>query len=281
MPSIFGYMMKKQAFLIHVLSAALLFMFSCDSLPEASSIPESGIALSRIIADDTLSFENANAIKDTTIYLPLIVEVADPELLQHAPVVSLYEKFGFQVVSSDTLKVFDPSTNQYSGTVDFRVSTGINAEAELVASATMPSGNPTNFLRKSFYVKGFSLDPPVVVQIISPDTVRLPSSGSISFSIVAEVTHPENRSFIKTVTVELNSASTGSLGIFQLFDDGSLSSIPEGGTSGDTIANDGFFTRIFVLSASNNPDFVTLIVKALDTVDQESNTLTKTLIITR
>ncbi len=281
MPSIFRYMMKKQAFLTHVLSVGLLFLFSCDTLPEANTIHESGIALSRIIADDTLSFANANAIKDTSIFFPVTVEIADPDLLQHAPVISLYEKFGFQLVSSDTLKTFDPGTNQYSGTIDFLVSTGINAEAELVASATMPSGNPTNFLRKSFFIKGFSIEPAEVVQIIAPDTVRLPTSGSVSFSIAAEVTHPESRSFIKTVTVTLNSASTGSLGTFQLFDDGSLTSIPEGGTSGDTVSNDGLFTRVFVLSAENNPDTVTLEVKALDTTDQESNIVTKTLIITR
>lgn len=274
-------MMKKQALLTHVLSVSLLFLFSCDTLPETNTIPESGIALRRIIADDTLSFANANAIKDTSIFFPVAVEVSDPELLQHPPVVSLYEKFGFQSVSSDTLKAFDPVTNQYSGTIDFLVSTGINAEAELVATATMPSGNPTNFLRKSFFIRGFSIEPAQVVQIIAPDTVRLPLSGSISFSIVAEVTHPTSRAFIKTVILTLNSASTGSLGSFQLFDDGSLTSIPEGRTSGDAISNDGLYTRVFVLSAENNPDTITLAVKALDTTDQESNTVTKTLIITR
>ncbi|TNE69900.1 hypothetical protein EP331_13575 [bacterium] len=256
----------------------LVALASCDSIPETTGFQDSSQILTALqFESDTLSFKQAEVVKDTIVSFSVSVEVSDPDLLGQNPIVSLYEKLGFTVVASDTLIQTNPSLPVYSGSVQFITNTGVSTDAVIIATAKTSAGNPTNFIRRSLPIVGFSIPPATVVQIIAPDTVKIPLSGNVTFLIGAEVTHPDAQRFIKKVLLELISETTGSLGTFNLYDDGSITTTPEGTFSGDQTANDTIYSTAFTISSANNPDVISIVIKAVDTANNESNTLTQTL----
>lgn len=267
--------------ILFISGALLLFLSgaSCDSLPGTTDINSKTIVLKDFrILPDTVSFVNANVIKDTTITIQVSIKTDGSNDLSENPIVHFYEKKSSKLVISDTLRLTNSATNEYSSDFKLSMSTGISTVADLVVTALNENGNPTNFLRKDLVFKGFQIQKAIVNQIFAPDTVKIPATGSSTFLLSAEVVHPDKQQFISKVFVQIKDKNNEEIGIFRLYDDGSMQTVENGATSGDTSANDTIFTRAFTVTSTNQADILSLTFYAVDVSNQESNRVSSTLV---
>ena len=251
----------------------------CDSLPGSTELPDSSTQLGNLTINPSIvSFSNANGVKDTTVSVTVSVSSTTNEISNQSLLLSFYDKSDPFIVLSDTLKLTDAQLNTYSTTFSFDTNTGFSGDTEVIITGVTNAGNSTNTLRRAVPIQGFSIDPAVLVRVIHQDTVQIPSAGSVTFFLSAEVTHPDKSSFINRVLVDIKDKNNAEIGTFRLYDDGSVTTIDGGGTSGDPIANDSLFTRAFTLNASNQADELTLTFYAIDVSNQESNRITSKLV---
>lgn len=257
----------------------LLVANSCDSLPGTTDISSKTILLKEFrIFPDTVSFVNANVVKDTIITLQVSVKADDSNDLLENPIVHFYEKGKANLITFDTLNLTNSTTNEYTTDIKLLMSTGTSTFADVVITALDKNRNPTNFLRRDLVFKGFQIQKANITVIFVPDTVRIPSSGSSTFYLAAKVVHPEKQQFISKVFVQIKDKNNEEIGVFRLYDDGSAKIVENGSPSGDTMANDTIFTRAFTVSSSNQADILSLRFYAVDVSNQESDSITGTLV---
>lgn len=275
-------MMLKRFYFFTLLIGVCTLITSCDSLPGTPELPSKTITLKDFrINPDTVSFRNASGVKDTIVTLRVSVKSDELDDLASPPVVHMYEKNDAFLVTSDTLELVDSLTFEYATDLQFGMSTGISTKAEFLVTAFAKTGNATNFIRKDLVIQGFSIQAPILDEVTVPDTVRIPATGTQSFSLIAKVRHPDNQNFIKNVIVGIVDQNSESLGTFNLYDDGNTQQVEGGGTSGDATARDSLFTRRFTINPSNQPDVLRLTFYAVDVSNQESNRIQVTLVFAR
>lgn len=279
--SIFGTMKLTFSTLL-LLFSIFAVLQQCDSLPGSSDLPEITQPIRSFTVNPAIfDFTSVQSVKDTTIRMAFEVHIAQQNALAEPPIVHLYDKGSFTAITSVSLSNFDVATLTYSGEMTLIVNTGVSSSAILVATGMTPSNNSSNFIRKELQIKGLLLSPPVIESTINPDTVFLPTSGSINFLLGAKVTHSAGQQFISRVLVNLRDQNNQNLGDFLLFDDGSRVSLDGGTFSGDLIAADSIFSRSFSLNSGNQPDIIQLRYRAFDVSEQESNSVLTTLVISR
>jgi hypothetical protein len=267
---------------LFITALSLISLNSCDDLSQPSGIPEKTITLINLTTNpDTLSFKNASTIRDTVVSVEVQVLVEDKADFLSNPTVNMYETGEFQLIQAIELTNWNESDKTYSGTFNFQVSTGISLSTDLVATALTVNGTASNFLRKRFIINGLRLAKAIIENPINPDTVFIPTSGSINFLLGVQVTHPDGQRFINQVSVNLTDKDNENLGDFILYNDGSSVLLENNLRSGDVSAEDKIFSRSFTINSSNQPDIITLTYKAIDASNQVSDSITSTLVISQ
>ena len=107
--------------------------------------------------------------------------------------------------------------------------------------------------------------PPVLSNLSAPDTVTLPSSGSIAIPLSVTAADSNGLSDIREVFFRSLDSSDPTSKVF-LFDDGST-------VSGDLVAGDGIYSRIISLSSTNERKTYRFAFQAIDTPGDTSATV--------
>jgi len=139
----------------------------------------------------------------------------------------------------------------------------------------------SNTARTTLRYRGFQLGVPEIRSTTNPDTVRIPADGAqpSGFRLQALATHSTDQQLLDRVLVDIRDQNNNFLpgSPFRLYDDGSQSELQGGTTSGDLIAGDSTFTRLFQINSGNNPDVYTLFYHAVDNFGTSSDTLQSTM----
>jgi hypothetical protein len=61
----------------------------------------------------------------------------------------------------------------------------------------------SNSAQATIKIRGFAIGVPEILAVNNPDTVRIPSSGTTSFALLAKVIHPNGQSLIDRVLVDI------------------------------------------------------------------------------
>ena len=129
------------------------------------------------------------------------------------------------------------------------------------------------------YVRVFEPgSPPVLVELIIPDSLQRPAAGSPakSLSFVARVSDPDGLQDIERVDFwNANAAGTRIV----MCDDGGLRPCGASESSGDVAAGDGLYTRRVFISSENALGANTLVFEAIDRAGLRSPQLSHTIII--
>jgi hypothetical protein len=122
--------------------------------------------------------------------------------------------------------------------------------------------------------------PPQISSLDAPDTLLLPSQGSVVLMLALQVSDQDGPADIRTVrfTSILPDGKPSSSGPIEMFDDGSR--IDLGGyTSGDDVAGNGMYSRIVQLRSTAATGTYTFSFVAIDRSSDTSNVITHTILV--
>jgi len=126
----------------------------------------------------------------------------------------------------------------FSSTVSFVISSTDVGLLRFEFLLATPSGSESNLVERSLLVTRGVNHPPAFTSVTVPDTVVLPPGDSLLIRMSAAVLDSDGVADVSEVFFySLNSSNPSQK--FQLYDDGSLNSVPP---SGDLVAGDGTFT---------------------------------------
>jgi hypothetical protein len=172
-----------------------------------------------------------------------------------------------------------PGDGRYTGYFTFSMQcriVGDNYKGEFIAKNV--SGLTSSIITQNFSVINSNNHPPLISNlIIMPDSTMYPDTAVFIFKV--SVSDIEGLCDISDVHYDGTNPNGGQLTRQFLFDDGSCCPIPPfNSTSGDSIAGDGIYTRIF----EGNPTLLGYYVyhiKAVDRSDVESNILSDSIYV--
>lgn len=234
------------------LFSVLLLAASCDTVPGLPDAAPSDHRLTGlVVTPDAVTFDPADGVRDTTIAVEVrvsITSVGDPAF----PTVF--------AAGAETPMMRDPA-NEGQAVTTVRIPTATNDLERIDLHVLVVTGDrvASNRVSGSVRITGFAVGSPVIASVLSPDTVRIPTAPS-SFQLRVSMTHPNGRSLIDRVDVDIRNPD-GSLlsgSPFRMFDDGNIPN------SGDQTANDGIYTRAFQITPSNQPAVYTVTYTARD-----------------
>ncbi|MDW8466895.1 MAG: choice-of-anchor X domain-containing protein [Chloroherpetonaceae bacterium] len=134
-------------------------------------------------------------------------------------------------------------------------------------------GQSGGHARQTVRIRDSRASAPTLLSVESPDTVRIPETGTRLIQITARATHPNGVSFIR----EVLATRTDNRNItFQLLDDGDRN-----GLSGDQTAGDGIFTATLQVPSTNSPATRTFEYQAIDRAERRSNIITRSIVFLR
>lgn len=142
--------------------------------------------------------------------------------------------------------------NAYAGSFTIAFDTGLIGDYVIEVYAIDADNLLSNRVLGTLSIQN-DAEPPVIEEIIGPDTIQRPASGTAQEQLVAVVSDPDGISNIANVlfwNVE-SPANT-----FSLFDDGQQ--------GGDEVAGDGRFTVTIVISSTNATGTNTFAFQATD-----------------
>lgn len=231
----------------------LLLAASCDSVPGLPDATPSDHRLTGLlITPDHITFAPSDGVRDTTIAVDVRVDIE-----------SLAGQPGLPTVFVDGLETpmtRDPmQAGRALATVRIPTTTTDLERFDLHVLVVSGGRAASNRVSGSVRITGFAVGNPVIASVLSPDTVRIPTAPS-SFQLRVAMTHPNGRSLIERVDVDIRNPD-GSLlsgSPFRMFDDGNIPN------SGDQTANDGIYTRAFQITPSNQPATYTVTYTARD-----------------
>ncbi len=286
--------MKKSVFVISAVATALLVASGCGDLGEIASSSDqlppfdvSEMSLSPAAIDlDTLQFESNN---QALVTLRARLRLApQPASLPNSPSSqsSPYRvRFFLNAVASDaptpsieltpTPEVRPPNSGAeliYTFTTRFsRAQVGLYTFIAFTES--MMSGRAGQTARQKVTILDSRVSAPQLVSVNSPDTVRIPASGTSLIQITATATHRNGVGFIR----EVLATRTDNRSItFQLLDDGDRN-----GLSGDPLAGDGIFTATLQVPSTNSPAVRTFEYQAIDRNNTRSNVISRRIVFIR
>ena len=129
------------------------------------------------------------------------------------------------------------------------------------------------------YVRAFTPgSPPVLEDVIAPDTLRRPAAGqpNASLLMVAQANDPDGRTDVEKVEFWNISAPASR---FLMCDDGGARACGGSPNSGDALAGDGKFTLRVLISSTNALGVNTLVFQATDRAGLMSETQTRDIVI--
>jgi len=255
-------------------------VYSCgDDMPSSQSDKETYVITQLRVNPERIHFTPSDGVKDSVIVINITgriqVNTQNPspsDLNMELIRASDSQPVAFRTLTLTSSTDFEQALSIPSSTTDFN-------DYRLYLYVSTGDQLSSNSAQATIKVRGFTLGVPVVLTTSNPDTVRIPSSGSSPFALQAKVTHPDGQTLIDRVFVDIrdrqNTLLAGSP--FRLYDDGNMGN----SNSGDTVAADSIFTRVFNIGPSNNPDVYQLFYYALDTQGVSSDTIQTQMVIQR
>lgn len=162
---------------------------------------------------------------------------------------------------------------QYLGTLTVRLSRTSVGDFQVVVTPFDVFGQSGGDARQTIRIRDSRASAPTLLSVDSPDTVRIPETGTRLIQITARATHPNGVTFVREVVAVRtdNRAIT-----FQLLDDGDRN-----GLSGDQVAGDGVFTATLQVPSTNTPATRTFEYQAIDRAERRSNIITRSIVFLR
>ncbi len=149
----------------------------------------------------------------------------------------------------------------------------VGAYIFIAFTESVMSGRVGQTARQKVTILDSRASAPQLVGVNSPDTVRIPASGTLLIQITATATHRNGVGFIR----EVLATRTDNRSItFQLLDDGDRN-----GLSGDLIAGDGTFTATLQVPSTNSPAVRTFEYQAIDRNNTRSNVISRRIVFIR
>lgn len=266
--------------LITAILCISLFVYSCgEDTPSSQNVPEVYIITQLSVIPSQVSFSPADGVKDSVLVINVSgniqVNTANPAssvLNMELVRASDSQTVALRNIEIDAATPFEQSISIPSSTTDFN-------DYRLYLYVSTGDQLSSNSAQATIKVRGFTLGVPEILATSNPDTVRIPSSGTTPFALQAKVTHPDGQALIDRVFVDIRDQQNNLLAgsPFRLFDDGNTGN----SNSGDAVAADSIFTRVFNIGSSNNPDVYQLFYYALDTQGASSDTVQTKMVIQR
>ncbi len=275
-------------------TAILLFAatLSCEKLDPVSPNAELPFQITSLeINPFLIQFEPENGVRDTTIIFEITAGVKSlgnesiPVFLCRNGTFNYIftRKSDQHVISQGTLDLvtLEPSPfandqEHFFKQLQLQAKTFDFNDYKLQVFAQRELTPASNTASATLKLRGFAVDPPQIISVSNPDTLRIPDTGTQLFSISAKVVHPFDRSLINQVFLDIldesNTRLSGSP--FEMFDDGNPN-------SGDLAAGDSIYTRQFQINASNNPAVYSLLFFARDNLGASSDTVKSKMVFIR
>lgn len=267
-------------------STALLVLFtaSCSDLPVREETGELLRIESLTVNPQQVEFTPADGAVDTTVVhtVNLTTRALSDNLAGKNISVSylLRDAASGAVLTEGAIPVQNP-VGAITTSFTFIVRTFDVSDVDVQIYVTEGSNLVSNTARTTLRYRGFQLGLPEILSITNPDTVRIPADGAppAGFRLQAMTTHTTDQQLLDRVLVDIRDQNNNFLpgSPFQLYDDGSQNELQGGTTSGDLVAGDSTFTRLFQINSGNNPDVYTLFYHAVDNFGTSSDTLQSTM----
>lgn len=162
---------------------------------------------------------------------------------------------------------------QYAGDLTVRLTRARVGTFTVVATPFDVFGQSGGDARQTIRISDSRASAPTLQSVDSPDTVRIPETGTRLIQITARATHPNGATFIREVlATRVDNRSI----TFQLLDDGDRN-----GLSGDQTAGDGIFTATLQVPSTNTPATRTFEYQAIDRAERRSNIISKSIVFLR
>ena len=267
-----------------LLLAAGLFFPGCDSTPGPAPLnvhppvlEEFSFTPRRVVF---ALLEPAQIVGDS-VQIPLTIQAA--VRTGEAPVDKVHFVVQPQESAADPVAtgILPPTGGSgYAGTLELTLSALDVTTYTVMVFAVDQAGQVSGEARGTLeFVRVFEPgSPPVVDELIIPDSLQRPAAGSParSLSFVARVSDPDGLQDV--VRVEFwNNTAPGTRII--MCDDGGLRACGSSEESGDAAAQDGLFTRRVFVSSSNALGANTLVFEAIDRAGLRSTTVSHTIVI--
>ncbi|MCC5925456.1 MAG: hypothetical protein JJU41_02750 [Bacteroidetes bacterium] len=267
----------------YLIFTACVVIVSCSDIPSREEAGEFIQITDFSISPDAFAFNIDDGVGDTSVIANLNIRFNVLSDTGESPA-----KLGYIIRDATTdLTLFegehavDFSTNTAQIEIPLTLRTFDSRELGLTSFFISDGRLLSNVATGSIRVRGFSVGLPEVVSVENPDTVRIPAANqpNVGFSLKARVIHPVDQALINRVLVDIRDQGNNLLAgsPFQMFDDGNLATLPTGSTSGDEVAGDSLYTRLFQISSANNPDVYTMFYHAIDNFGASSDTVQSTM----
>lgn len=232
-----------------------------------------------IVNTDTLLIGSPGMV---SFSLLATAEVEDPDGLQDIAGVqySVRTPEKSEIVSAGQLRDdginpdLSPSDGSYNGAVTITIDRNEIGNYTVEFFATDRSGLTSNAVQKRLIVVRQQNSPPVISNLVAPDTVQLPQTGSVVFLMAVDATDPQGLSDIAEVFFRSLDSSDPNRK-FLMKDDGNTP------TSGDEVQGDGTYSIKIELASTNNPGTFRFEFQASDKAGAASNTILHLLTVIR
>lgn len=279
-------------FFITLISAVGFFgcNFPTKNIPETTPPPFlSSITLSSDSLPIITSPNNPTGATDTSIILIASVDTMNGLKLSDVRTVrySIISLDGNIILAEGELSDDGVMPDVHAGDGKYTALVPLHITTENVGAYTVQilaenfSDLSSSTLSKLLTFVNLENHPPQLSNLVMPDTVFVPTSGSINVKISVAVTDSEGLSDIKSVTLTSQRPDGSNVGTYPMFDDGSAANQPVFGIpSGDAVAGDGIYTLTIPLPSSTERNtYRTFIFSATDRSGAASNTLSKKIYI--
>lgn len=268
---------------LSLLFLLLLFATACSDIPARQEAGELIQIQQFSTSPEQFVFTVDDGVRDTTVTATVRVEFLSlSESLPPGITIGYIVRNALNdMILQDGERVadLDASTSEF----DIQLPTRTFDTRELGLAVFFLSGNQlvSNVASGNISLRGFAVGLPEVLRVENPDTVRIPADGqpATGFRLKAKVTHPLDQNLVNRVLVNIRDQNNNLLpgSPFDLYDDGGLVVFPSGSTSGDEVAGDSVYTRLFQITSANNPDVYTLFYFATDNFGASSDTVQSTM----
>lgn len=243
---------------------AILYL-GCDSTTSPTEIINNSPRITSIsLTPQNFTFIPSEGFKDTTVNLQVQINL-DNIIDEVTLIYAIVQKGGIPIFES-SIKVSGESGQSYTENIEIATTTTTIQEYVFYVLVDDESGNG-NYAESNFSIKGFSNDPPQILEANNPAEVKIPSGDEIvNFFFTAKVTDPDGQDNIERVFIEfINEDGTRLIP--------NPNSLLDNGLDGDQVAKDSVYTIGFSINSSNTPNNRTVQYIAIDKAGLSSDTL--------
>lgn len=222
------------------------------------------------VSPNVVQFSPADGNRDTTLTFTVEAFMETDDATTFEGVFDLF--VSVRSVTKDAIvhypsKLTPSAAGGYAADVPVKVNTTANETLMFVISQHAQAyGNNVSW-HVTREIRANPGQPPVILEVMFPDTVRKPSIGSITVLFRARVSDPDGISNIERVEFTIFDLNGNPVAASQrMFDDG----LP---SSGDAVAGDGIFTRALSIDATNTARTLRLRFIATDRTGLQSPTV--------